>query len=59
VAAQGRLRTRAGCKKVFREVAGGAKTECSQIRRALDQIDAGDVPMVTRLDRLRARPVTC
>jgi DNA invertase Pin-like site-specific DNA recombinase len=33
-------------------VASGAKTSCRQLRRARDQIDAGDVLMVTRLDRL-------
>lgn len=44
--------TRAGCKKVFREVATGAKTDRRQLRRALDQLDTGDVLMVTRLDRL-------
>ena len=52
VAAQVRQLTQAGCKKVFREVASGAKTDRSQLRRALDQLDAGDVLMVTRLDRL-------
>ncbi len=41
--------TRVGCKKVFREVASGAKTDCSRLRRALDQLAAGDVLMVTRL----------
>src|SRR3954471_9747873 len=44
--------TKAGCKKVFRETASGAKTDRAQLRKALDQLDAGDVLMVTRLDRL-------
>ena len=52
VDAQVRQLTKAGCKKVFRETASGAKTDRSQLRRALDQLDAGDVLMVTRLDRL-------
>src|ERR1700723_2095387 len=52
VEAQVRQLTRAGCKKVFRETASGAKTDRSQLRRALDQLDAGDVLVVTRLDRL-------
>ena len=52
VDAQVRQLSRAGCKKVFREVASGAKTDRSQLRRALDQLAAGDVLMVTRLDRL-------
>src|ERR1700758_5049611 len=37
---------------MFREVASGAKTDRSQLRRLLDQLDAGDVLTVTRLDRL-------
>jgi DNA invertase Pin-like site-specific DNA recombinase len=52
VDAQVRQLTKAGCKKVFRETASGAKTDRTQLRRVLDQIDAGDVLMVTRLDRL-------
>jgi DNA invertase Pin-like site-specific DNA recombinase len=41
-----------GAGKMFREVASGAKTERAQLRRILAQLDAGDVLMVTRLDRL-------
>jgi hypothetical protein len=52
VEAQVRQLTKAGCKKVFRETASGAKTDRSQLRKALDQLDAGDVLIVTRLDRL-------
>jgi DNA invertase Pin-like site-specific DNA recombinase len=52
VDAQVRTLSKAGCTKVFREVASGAKTDRSQLRRVLDQLDAGDVLMVTRLDRL-------
>lgn len=52
VEAQARQLTKAGCKKVFRETAKGAKTDRNQLRKALDQLDAGDVLMVTRLDRL-------
>src|SRR5271166_6343489 len=52
VDAQVRQLTHAGCKKVFREVASGAKTDRAQLRRALAQLEAGDVLMVTRLDRL-------
>jgi DNA invertase Pin-like site-specific DNA recombinase len=44
--------TSGGAEKIFREVASGAKTDRAQLRRALDQFDAGDVLMVTRLDRL-------
>jgi DNA invertase Pin-like site-specific DNA recombinase len=52
VDAQVRQLTKTGCKKVFREVASGAKTDRTQLRRLLDQLDAGDVVTVTRLDRL-------
>ena len=52
IEAQLRQLAKAGCKKVFREVASGAKTERAQLRRLLAVIDAGDVVTVTRLDRL-------
>lgn len=48
--------TKAGCKKVFREVASGAKTDRVQLRRLLDQLKTGDVLTVTRLDRLPRSP---
>src|SRR4051794_15834181 len=44
--------TAAGAEKVFREVASGAKTDRSQLRRSIDALGPGDVLMVTRLDRL-------
>ena len=52
VDAQVRQLTKAGCKRVFREVASGAKTDRAQLRRLLDVLDADDVVTVTRLDRL-------
>ena len=52
IAAQVRQLRAAGAGKVFREVASGAKTDRAQLRRVLGQINAGDVLMVTRLDRL-------
>jgi DNA invertase Pin-like site-specific DNA recombinase len=52
VEAQVRQLTKAGGKKVLRETASGAKTDRSQLRKALDQLEAGNVLMVTRLDRL-------
>jgi DNA invertase Pin-like site-specific DNA recombinase len=42
----------AGADKVFREVASGAKTDRAQLRKAIAALQAGDVLMVTRLDRL-------
>jgi DNA invertase Pin-like site-specific DNA recombinase len=41
-----------GAGKVVREVAQGDKTDRAKLRRLLDQLDIGDVVMVTRLDRL-------
>lgn len=52
VAAQVAQLTAAGAVKVFREVASGAKTDRAQLSRVLAQLDAGDVLLVTRLDRL-------
>jgi len=37
---------------VFRETASGARPDRAQLRRALNQFTAGDVLMVTRVDRL-------
>jgi DNA invertase Pin-like site-specific DNA recombinase len=50
VEAQARQLTKAGCTKVFRDL--HAKTDRAQLRRLLDQLEADDVLMVTRLDRL-------
>src|SRR5690242_5366554 len=44
--------TKAGCSKVFREVASGSKTDRTQLRRAMATIGPGDALIVTRLDRL-------
>lgn len=51
-AAQVRQLRAAGAAKVFREGASGAKTDQAQLRRAVAELAAGDVLMVTRLDRL-------
>jgi DNA invertase Pin-like site-specific DNA recombinase len=42
VEAQVRQLTKAGCKKVFRETARGAKTDRNQLRKALVQLNAGE-----------------
>jgi DNA invertase Pin-like site-specific DNA recombinase len=42
----------AGAEKVFRETASGARTDRAQLRRAIEQLEKGDVLTVTRLDRL-------
>jgi hypothetical protein len=52
VAAQAATLNAAGARKVFREVASGAKTDRSQLGRAIATLGAGDVLMVTRLARL-------
>lgn len=52
VAAQLEELTAAGCQKVFQEAVSGARTERIQLKRAIAALDAGDVLMVTRLDRL-------
>jgi Resolvase, N terminal domain len=40
---QMRQLTKAGCKKVFREVASGAKTDRAQLRKAIAMLESGDV----------------
>ena len=52
VAAQVAALRAAGAGKVFREVASGAKTDRAQLRKAIAALQASDVLMVTRLDRL-------
>jgi DNA invertase Pin-like site-specific DNA recombinase len=42
----------AGCDKVFKETASGAKTDRAQLRKAIASLGASDVLLVTRLDRL-------
>jgi DNA invertase Pin-like site-specific DNA recombinase len=52
VAAQVAELTAAGCEKVFSETASGAKTDRTQLKRAIASLAADDMLMVTRLDRL-------
>jgi DNA invertase Pin-like site-specific DNA recombinase len=52
LAAQVAQLTEAGAAKIFREIASGAKTDRVQLARALAALEAGDVLLVTRLDRL-------
>jgi len=42
----------AGCDKVFKETASGAKTDRTQLRKAIASLGADDVLLVTRHDRL-------
>jgi DNA invertase Pin-like site-specific DNA recombinase len=52
VEAQVAALTAAGAVKVYLEVASGAKTDRAQLRQVLAKLAAGDVLLVTRLDRL-------
>jgi len=42
----------AGCAKVFKERASGAKTDRPELAKAIRRMEPGDVLVVTRLDRL-------
>ena len=52
LAAQQSELTAAGCVKVFAEKVSGAKSDRIELAKLLKRIDAGDVLIVTRLDRL-------
>ena len=43
---------KAGCKKIFQEKISGTKWERPELHKMLDTIDAGDIVIVWRLDRL-------
>lgn len=43
---------KAGCVRVFEETASGAKDDRPELQKCLDHLDAGDVLVVWRLDRL-------
>ena len=42
----------AGCVKVFKEKASGARGDRAELRKVVDRLQPGDVLVVTRLDRL-------
>src|SRR5712672_1181775 len=44
--------TAAGCAKVFREKASGAKRDRAELTKVIAKLEVGDVLAVTRLDRL-------
>ena len=52
LAAQDAELRRAGCAKVFKEKASGAKTDRPELAKAIGRLEPGDVLVVTRLDRL-------
>lgn len=41
-----------GCSPIFRETASGARADRRELNRMLKTVAAGDVVMVTRIDRL-------
>ena len=42
----------AGVEKVFAEKVSGAKTDRKELAKAIEALSAGDILLVTRLDRL-------
>jgi len=42
----------AGCTRIYSEKISGAKSERPKLKRLLNEVDRGDVVVVTRLDRL-------
>jgi DNA invertase Pin-like site-specific DNA recombinase len=42
----------AGCAKVFKEKASGARSDRAELRKVIGRLEPGDVLVVTRLDRL-------
>src|SRR5438270_7843237 len=42
----------AGCGNIFKEKASGARTDRPELAKAIRRLEAGDVLVVTRLDRL-------
>jgi DNA invertase Pin-like site-specific DNA recombinase len=42
----------AGCEKIYREQASGARADRRELLKLLKTLDAGDVVTVTRIDRL-------
>ena len=43
---------KAGCSKIYREVASGARSDRPELQRLLKAMEPGSVVVVTRLDRL-------
>ena len=57
--AQVRQLTKAGCRRVFRETASGAKTGGAKLRRVIAALEPGDMLTVSGSTGWPARPVTC
>jgi DNA invertase Pin-like site-specific DNA recombinase len=52
LAAQEAELTAAGCAKIYREKVSGAKTDRAELAKLIKRLEAGDVVVVTRLDRM-------
>ncbi|WP_447703576.1 recombinase family protein, partial [Methylobacterium fujisawaense] len=52
LAAQVEALTAAGCAKIIQGTASGARSDRAGLKRAIGRLAAGDVLVVTRLDRL-------
>src|SRR3546814_19837453 len=46
----------AGCTKIYREKVSAATAERQQLKRAIGELDAGDVLLVPATDRLARKP---
>ncbi len=49
----------AGCQRIFREKVSGARADRRELNKLLRKLQANDVVVVTRIDRLPAPPSTC
>jgi DNA invertase Pin-like site-specific DNA recombinase len=49
----------ARCVRIYREKASGAKTDRPELAKLLRALGPGDVPIVTRLDRLPLKLCCC
>jgi DNA invertase Pin-like site-specific DNA recombinase len=49
----------AGCAKVYSEKASGARGNRAELRKVIERLQARDLLVVTRLDRLPAPRATC
>ena len=49
----------AGCVRIYREKASGAKTDRPELAKLLRALGPGDVPIVMRLDRLPLKLCCC
>jgi Resolvase, N terminal domain len=58
-AVQAKALRAAGCRRIFEEAASGGRWDRPELHRMLDQLRAGDVVVVWKLDRLSRSLKTC